>query len=41
MILLLIASMILIPIIAGRSRKRKQSFKDRYYKRKDNRKFKR
>ena len=40
MIALLIASMILIPIIAGRSRKGKRSFKDGYYKRKDNRKFK-
>ncbi len=40
MILLLIASIILIPIIAGRSRNKKRSFKDGYYKRKDERKFK-
>jgi hypothetical protein len=40
MIALLILSMLLIPLIAGRSRKRKQSFKDSYYKRKDKRKFK-
>ena len=41
MILLLIASMILIPVIAGRTRKKRRSFKDGYYKRKENRKFKR